>query len=89
MLCRRCNGTSEPEHPRTRLTEPRLRLGMHPRDGRRGDRRSAGGGQCSGCGGSLDADPLTERILEKQSQLARFGLADREEPILKAQKPKE
>lgn len=86
MLCRRCTqGDSGARAPR--LTRPRLKLGTHPSgaggNGRRSDDR------CSGCGEPLETDALTERVLEKQSQLAQFGLADREEPLLKALKPKE
>lgn len=83
MLCRRCtqrdSGARAP-----RLTEPRLQLRTRPNGAGGTGRRTDG--QCSGCGGPLDPDALTERVIEKWSQLAQFGLADREDPLLKARK---
>jgi hypothetical protein len=87
MLCRRC-GRSESDNGATparvpRLTQPRVALGRIGQPERRRQSR------CSICGSTLDAPSLTERVLEKQSLLARFGLADREEPLLKGPDPKE
>jgi hypothetical protein len=87
MLCRRCersestNGAMPTRAPR--LTQPLVPLGARARSERRGQ------SQCTACGAALEADVLTERVREKQSQLARFGLAERGVPLLRATDPKE
>ena len=83
MLCQHCTqGDSGARAPR--LTQPRLQLRTRP-NGAGGNGRPTDG-QCSGCGGPLDTGALTERVSQKRSQLAQFGLADREEPLLEARK---
>ena len=77
MLCRRCQSAAE-RPPSTslplRITQPRVPNVL------RGTRRDD---LCSGCGCLLGPEDTAQRVREKQSQLARFGLADR---ILKADK---
>lgn len=42
---------------------------------------------CSRCGHLLGADDIIRRVLEKQSQLALFGLAGSMRPLLKRSPP--
>jgi len=45
------------------------------------------GALCPQCGALLAPPGLTRRLLAKVSQLARFGLADQGDPILKPSDP--
>jgi hypothetical protein len=63
MKCRRCEGRAPGAAPRERARS-RTVWGA--------DRIS--GLRCSACGTLLDADDIAKLLLEKQSQLERFGL---------------
>lgn len=81
MLCRRCQALAA----QRRRTEPRIPLAERDRAAGRitGD---AGDRLCSSCGGLLGADETTQRVDEKHSQLARFGLAD-PQPLINGREP--
>jgi len=40
--------------------------------------------RCVSCGALLDADDIAQLLLEKESQLAQFGLVNPGRPLLKA-----
>jgi len=42
---------------------------------------------CSRCGHLLGADDIIQRVIQKQSQLALFGLAGSTRPLLKRSPP--
>ena len=50
-------------------------------------RSASAGALCPQCGALLAPAGLTRRLLAKVTQLARFGLADRADPILKRPDP--
>lgn len=76
MLCGRCQAQAV----QRRRTEPRIPLAERDRAAPR--RTVSRDRLCSGCGGLLGTDETTQRVHEKQSQLARFGLSD-PHPIIK------
>ena len=68
MLCRTCE--AEPERPARRTMPLRAWSPERTREAR-----------CARCGCLLGAENLTQRVREKESQLARFGLTGRTSPL--------
>ena len=67
MLCRRCSQTA-PEARPLHLTAPGVGV--------------ASGVWCARCGEALGPRNLTERLVAKLAQLARFGLDSEGRPLL-------
>jgi hypothetical protein len=73
MLCRRCE-TRSPKAPYRGAPSPARVWGVERL-------REL---LCTGCGAVLAGEEVAQRLLEKQSQLAKFGLAGPARPLLTA-----
>jgi hypothetical protein len=72
MLCGRCEALAVVESARRVAGSPARVWGVE----RLGDLL------CSGCGTILGVEDIAQRLLQKQSQLAQFGLAGPARPLL-------
>jgi hypothetical protein len=77
MLCRRCE-TRSPKAPYRGAPSPARVWGVERL-------REL---LCTGCGAVLAGEVVAQRLLEKQSQLAQFGLAGPASPLLTSPHPK-
>jgi len=72
MLCRRCEIASSATGVRHAAPSPARVWGAH----------RLGNLLCASCGTILTGEDVAERLLRKQSQLARFGLTGQARPLL-------
>ena len=78
MLCRRCEARAVHRGGRSGALAPARLWGAE----------RLGGLLCAYCGGLLATEELVTRVLEKESQLAQFGLAGLWRPLLEASRPR-
>lgn len=79
MLCRRCEALLERGSSPRGTSTPAPLWGV----------ARIGNLLCAGCGALLGATHVTERLQEKRSQLAQFGLASSGEPLLEPNRPED
>jgi hypothetical protein len=72
MLCRRCEALSHEGASRERAFSPTRVWGAERISGLR----------CASCGALLGAEDIAQLLLQKQSQLAQFGLVNPGRPLL-------